>query len=68
MREKEYEDLYGLQACLESVEFSVEFLHQDPLTELGRAIVRAEQDVFFNRTMIDAWKQYIRDHGIRWER
>lgn len=63
-----YKDQFGMDACMESVAFSVEFLHQDPFTELGRSIVRAEQDVFFNRTMIEAWKQYIREHDIRWDK
>lgn len=57
---------FGMEACMESVEFDVEFLHKDPLQELGRAIIRAEQDVCFNRTMIEAWKQYISQHDIRW--
>lgn len=51
---------------MESVEFDVEFLHKDPFEELGRAIVRAEQDIFFNKTMIEAWKQYIREHNLNW--
>lgn len=57
---------YSFEACLESVTFSVETLHEDPFRELGRSIVRAEQDIFFNRTMIDAWKHYIKSHEIRW--
>ena len=51
---------------MESVEFDVEFLHKDPFEELGRAIARAEQDIFFNKTMIEAWKQYIREHNLNW--
>lgn len=57
---------FGMEACMESVEFDVEFLHKDPLQELGRSIIRAEQDILFNRTMIEAWKQYIRQRDIRW--
>lgn len=57
---------FSLKACMESVEFDVEFLHKDPFEELGRAIVRAEQDIFFNKTMIEAWKQYIREHNLNW--
>lgn len=60
-------DMFGIDACMESVEFDVEFLHKDPLQELGRAIIRAEQDIMFNRTMVEAWKRYIREHGIRWD-
>ena len=57
---------FSLKACMESVEFDVEFLHKDPFEELGRAIVRAEQDIFFNKTMIEAWKQYIRERNLNW--
>ena len=57
---------FSLKACMESVEFDVEFLHKNPFEELGRAIVRAEQDIFFNKTMIEAWKQYIREHNLNW--
>lgn len=59
-------DIFGLEACMESVRFSVEFLHQNPFEELGRAIIRAEQDVFYNKTMIEAWKQYIKENELRW--
>lgn len=62
---REYD--FGLQACLESVEFSVETLHANPFEELGRAIVRAEQDIFFNKTMIEAWKLYIANHDMKWD-
>lgn len=34
---------------------------------LGKYIVRAEQDKFFNKTMIDAVKKYISDHNIKWD-
>ena len=57
---------FGLEACLESVEFDVEVLHRNPFEELGRSIIRAEQDVFFNKTMIEAWKQYIKEHDLKW--
>lgn len=57
---------FSLGACMESVTFSVEFLHENPFEELGRAIIRAEQDVFFNKTMIEAWKKYITDHNLKW--
>ena len=57
---------FGLKACMESVEFEVEFLKRNPFEELGRAIVRAEQDIFFNKTMIEAYKQYIKDHNLKW--
>lgn len=60
-------NIFGLEACMESVKFSVEFLHQNPFEELGRAIIRAEQDVFFNKTMIEAWKQYIKENELKWD-
>lgn len=58
---------FSLSACYESVVWEVEFLHADPVRELGRAIIRADQDIFFNKTMIDAWRKYIEDHNIRWD-
>ena len=57
---------FSLKACMESVQFSVEVLHENPFEELGRAIIRAEQDVFFNKTMIEAWKKYIEDNNLKW--
>lgn len=58
---------FSLKACLESVEFEVEFLNVNPFEALGRAIIRAEQDVFFNKTMIEAYKTYIREHDLKWD-
>lgn len=57
---------FGLEACMESVTFDIEFLHENPFELLGRWMVRAEQDVFFNKTMITALKQYITDHDLKW--
>lgn len=57
---------FSLKACMESVQFSVEVFHENPFEELGRAIVRAEQDVFYNKTMIEAWKKYIKDNNLKW--
>ena len=59
-------NICGLEECMESVRFSAEFLHQNPFDELGRAIIRAEQDVCYNKTMIEAWKQYIKEKGLKW--
>ena len=61
-----YEEMFGLEACLESIRFDVEKLGRDPKEMLGEYIIRAEQDVFFNKKMIDAMKLYIRENGIRW--
>lgn len=62
--EMEYD--FSLKACYESVEFDVEFLKKNVFEELGRAIIRAEQDTFFNRTMIEAYKKYIKEHNLKW--
>lgn len=58
---------FSLRACIESVEFEVEELHANVFEELGRAIIRAEQDPFFNKTMIEAYKVYIKEHDIKWD-
>ena len=58
---------FSLKACLESVEFSVEFLHENPFEMLGRYMIRAEQDIFFNKTMIEAVKVYIKEHNLKWD-
>lgn len=60
-------DMFGIESCLESVKFEVEFLHENPFELLGRYIIRAEQDVFFNKTMIEAVKKYIKDHDLKWD-
>lgn len=57
---------FSLKACYESVKFEVEFLKENPFKLLGEFIIRKEQDVFFNETMIDAVKKYIEDNGIKW--
>lgn len=62
----EYEDLYGDVACYEAVVFEIETLHCDIFRAYGRAILRAKQDCFFNKRMLDAYEKYMRDHLIRW--
>ena len=59
-------DMFGFEACMESVKFDIEYLHQNPFELLGRWTVRAEQDVFFNKTMIAALKKYIADNNMKW--
>lgn len=59
-------DQFGMAACMESVEFDIEVLHENPFELLGRWMVRAEQDVFFNKTMITALRQYIKEHDLKW--
>lgn len=58
---------FGLEACMESVKFDIEFLHKNPFELLGRWMVRAEQDIFFNKNMITALKQYIAEHNLEWD-
>lgn len=57
---------FSFNACYEEVVFEVEVLHKNIFTEYGKSLVRAEQDIFFNRTMIKAYEKYIRDHNIKW--
>lgn len=57
---------FTLNACYESVIFEVEVLKVNVFEALGRAIIRAKQDVFYNKTMIEAYEKYIIDHNIRW--
>ena len=58
--------MFGINACLESIEFDVEVLHKDPLHMLGKYTLRAKQDPSFHKTMIDALMIYIERNGIRW--
>lgn len=58
---------YSLNACLESVTFEVEQLHANPFEMLGRYIIRARQDMFFNKTMIAAVEKYIDEHQMKWD-
>ena len=57
---------FSLNACYESVIFEVEVLKVNVFEALGRAIIRAKQDIFYNKTMIEAYEKYIIDHNIRW--
>ena len=58
---------FSLKACKESVKFSVETLKKNPFEELGRAIIRAKQDVLFNKTMIQAYEEYIIENNLKWD-
>ena len=63
--EKEIErNPFGVVACMESVKSHIETLHEDPLKLLADFRKRAEEDVFFNKTMIDALEKYMEEHGI----
>lgn len=55
-------DMFGMAACTRSVKFSVEELGNNPYQLLGEFIMRAEKDVFFNKAMIEAVKEYIRNN------
>ena len=57
---------FSLSACYNSVVFEVETLKVNVFEAFGRAIIRAKQDVFYNKTMIEAYKKYISDHNIKW--
>ena len=58
---------FSFEACYRSVTFDIEFLHEDPIAKLGEFTLRAKQDIFFNKTMIDALLKYIEDHNVRWD-
>ena len=63
---KTEKELYGLETCLDSIDFQVKDLGYDPIRLLGKYILRAEQDPFFNTTMVTAIKKYIKDNDIKW--
>lgn len=54
-------DMFGMAACMSSVKFSIEELGKNPYQLLGEFIMQAEKDVFFNKAMISAVKEYIRN-------
>jgi len=58
---------FSLKACMESVEFEIETLHHNIFEAYGRALVRAKQDVFYNKTMIKAYEKYMEEHQIKWD-
>lgn len=68
MENKDYQKMFGMEACMESVKFEVETLGYNPFEMLGRYQVRAEQDKYFNKTMIEATMRYIRENGIKWDK
>lgn len=57
---------YSLEACYRSVTFAIERLGNDPVRLLGEYTLRAAQDCFFNKTMIEAALLYIERHDIKW--
>ena len=66
--EKEIErNPFGVVACMESIKWHIETLKEDPNEMLKEYRERAEKDVFFNKTMIDAVRQYIEEHELTQE-
>lgn len=65
--QNEYEDKYGMKACMHSVIFSIEELGEDPIRLLGEYHLRAIHDPSFNKTMIKALEDYIDVKGIEWD-
>lgn len=63
---KTFEEQFGIETCYESVKFDVEKLNRNVFELLGKYTVRAEQDNFFNKIMIDAVKLYIKRNNISW--
>ena len=58
---------FGFVACMKSVTFDIETLKRDPFEMLSEYEQRAKEDVFFNKTMIEAVKQYIAENGLTQE-
>lgn len=67
MSKEEYEEMFGMEACMDSVKFDIEKLGYNPIELLGVFTLRAKQDVMFNKTMIDALMLYIEQHNIKWD-
>ena len=61
-----YKADFGLKACLDECKWEVEKLGVNPFEELGKSIIRAENDIFFNKRMVEAWKLYISENGLKW--
>ena len=63
-REKEVRTeggMFGIAACKESIEFSVEYLHKNLFELLGEYYERANTDVFFNKAMVLACWELINE-------
>lgn len=60
-------DPFGMEACMESVEFYIDVLNKDPIRLLGEYTLRAKQDPLFNKTMIDALLKYIDENNVKWD-
>jgi len=58
---------FGFVACMKSVTFDIETLNRDPFDLLAEYEQRDKEDIFFNKTMIEAVKQYIAENGLTQE-
>lgn len=52
---------FGIDACKESILWDVEHLHNNLYKLLGEYVERANNDVFFNKTMILACWELINE-------
>lgn len=55
---------FSLNACIKEVKYLVEKRGENPYKLLGEFVVRAETDIFFNKTMVEATKEYIRQERL----
>lgn len=61
-RENRHEEgSYGIKACKESIAFQVEFFHRSLYDLLGEYVKRANDDGFFNKTMVLACWEMINE-------
>lgn len=58
---------YCIEACLDEIKYLVECKGYNPFVLMGRFIVRAQQDLFFNKNMILAMHEYFKLREIRWD-
>lgn len=59
--------MFGFNACYESIVFEVEVLKHNVFEAYGRALIRAEQDSGYNKTMLEAYKEYIKRNNLKWD-
>ncbi len=62
MKKRNFEDLYGIEACKESIRFKVEYFKQSLEEQLKEYEERAKTDITFNKTMIDACKELMKEN------
>ena len=59
MKNKKFEDLYGIEACKNTIKFKVEYFKQSLEEQLIEYEERAKTDITFNKTMIVACKELM---------